>query len=294
MTDVVVVGGVFREVLDADTQPVRRYGGSGLTSAVAAAQLGATTVLAGTVGQEDEDAVRALVAAAGVADALLTVPGASGTFAFPERADERTPWPLFRPAEGRSVAAPTMPPAKVILTFGIPDYDPVADGWLRHVPSTATIIWDRQGWLSRARDAAAIVGIPASRKIYLANVREAAEEAEVADGTVALERQPPAGFSDAIVKMGAEGAAVFDGTTPDVSMARVAAFRVTVATTIGAGDVFAGAAAARLAAAAPLVEASTWGCAAAAVVIESGNNLLDVAAAARVQELLRERGAHSA
>jgi sugar/nucleoside kinase (ribokinase family) len=78
LSDVLVVGGVFREVLDADSTPRHRYGGSGLTAAVAAAQLGAATVLAGAVGAEDQEAVRALVAAAGVTDALQTVPGHAG------------------------------------------------------------------------------------------------------------------------------------------------------------------------------------------------------------------------
>ena len=291
MSDLLIVGGVFREVLDADTQPRSRYGGSGLAAAVAAAQLGAATVLAGAVGADDEEAVRALVAAAGVTDALLTMPGASGTFAFPTRTDERSPWPLYRPAEGRPGEAPNLPAGKVILAFGIPDYDPVTDGWLRDVASSATIMWDRQGWLSRARDARAVVGLAPSRKIYLANAREAAEEADVAEDAAALERQPPEGFSDAIIKLGADGVAVFGGTTPDVPMARIAAFPVVVSTTIAAGDVFAGAVAARLAAGAPLVEAAVWGCAAAAVAIESGENLLDAAAAVRVHELVKERAA---
>ena len=292
MTDVLVVGGVFREVLDADTEPLRRYGGSGLTAAVAAAQLGAVTAVAGAVGADDEEAVRALVAAAGVTDALVTVPGASGTVAYPTRNEERTPWPLYRPAEGRPGEAPTLLAAGIVLTFGVPDYDPVAEGWLKDVDSAATIIWDRQGWLSRARDATAVVRLPASRRIYLANAREAAEDAKVEDAA-ALEEQPPTGFSDAIVKLGPDGVAVFDGATPGAQMARVAAFPVVVSTTVGAGDVFAGALAAGLVAGARLVEAAVWGCAAAAVAIESGDNLLDAAAAARVRELVEQHGSSS-
>ncbi len=289
MSDVLVIGGVFREVLDADSTPRRRYGGSGLTAAVAAAQLGAVTVLAGAVGAEDEEAVRALVAAAGVTDALQTVPGACGTFAFPTQQDERTPWPLYRPAEGRPSEAASVPPARVILAFGIPDFDPVEDGWLRDAASTATLIWDRQGWLSRARDTSGVVGLSPSRKIYLANVREAAEEAGTADDAAALERQPPAGFSDAVIKLGADGAAVVDGTTSDPAIARVPAFFVVVSNTIGAGDVFAGAIAAGLALGVPLAEAGLLGCAAAAVAIESGDNLLDASAVARVRKLVEER-----
>ena len=293
LSDVLVIGGVFREVLDADSTPRRRYGGSGLTAAVAAAQLGAATVLAGAVGAEDEEAVRALVAAADVTDALQNVPGACGTFAFPTQQDERTPWPLYRPAEGRPSEAASVPPATVILAFGIPDYDPVAEGWLSDAAPTATLIWDRQGWLSRARDAAGVISLSPSRKIYLANIREAAEEAGTADDAAALECQPPVGFSDAVVKLGADGAAVVDGTTSHPAIARVPAFPVVVTTTIGAGDVFAGAIAAGLAVGRTLAEAGQLGCAAAAVAIESGDNLLDATAVARVRELVEERAALS-
>jgi sugar/nucleoside kinase (ribokinase family) len=181
----------------------------------------------------------------------------------------------------------------VILVFGIPDYDPVADGWLRDAGSTATLIWDRQGWLSRARDAGGVVSLSPSRKIYLANVREAAEEAGTADDAAALERQPPAGFSDAVVKLGADGAVVVDGTMSDPAIAHVAAFQVVVATTIGAGDVFAGAIAAGLALGKTLAEAGVLGCAAAAVAIESGDNLLDGSAVVRIRELVEERAALS-
>jgi sulfofructose kinase len=136
-----------------------------------------------------------------------------------------------------------------------------------------------------------VVGLSPSRKIYLANAREAAEEARTADEAAALERQPPAGFSDAVIKLGADGVAVLDGTTTGPAMVRVPAFPVVVTTTIGAGDVFAGAIAAGLVASAPLAEAGVLGCAAAAVAIESGDNLLEATAVARVRELVEERAA---
>jgi sugar/nucleoside kinase (ribokinase family) len=114
-----------------------------------------------------------------------------------------------------------------------------------------------------------------SRKIYVANAREAAEEAGTANDAAALERQPPTGFSDAIVKLGADGAAVLDGTTSDNGMARIPAFPVAVSTTIGAGDVFAGAVAAGLAEGVPLVEAAV-----------SKPATIDATPAARVLELV--------
>ena len=52
--DVLVVGGIFREVFDADTKPSMRYGGSGLTASVAAARFGVETALASYVGTDDE------------------------------------------------------------------------------------------------------------------------------------------------------------------------------------------------------------------------------------------------
>ena len=82
--DILVIGGIFREVLDADTNPRRRYGGSGLTSSIAAARFGARVGLASFVGTDDERAVRAELEVAGVDDsAVLSVAGACGTFVYP-------------------------------------------------------------------------------------------------------------------------------------------------------------------------------------------------------------------
>ena len=79
-----VIGGIFRKVPDADTIPRRRYGGSGLTSSVAAARFRARVGLASYVGTDDDQAVRAELEVAGVNDhAVLSVSGACGTFVYP-------------------------------------------------------------------------------------------------------------------------------------------------------------------------------------------------------------------
>ena len=290
MIDVLVVGGIFREVLDGGTNPRLRYGGSGLTSAVAAARLGARVALASYVGDEDEETVRAELHAAGVNDEpVVTVLGVSGTFVFPARGDGDRPWPMYRPAEAVPTSLPTnVPPARVAVAFGIPDYDPIAAGWLDELDADTTLIWDRQGWLSRARDATAVLALPPSRKLYLANAQEAMEDsgAEGIDG--ALAAQPPAGFDIAIIKRDIHGVTVVEQTDGERRSTVVPSFPVTAASTIGSGDVFAGALATRLAIGDFPSVAARWGSAAAAVGLESGTNLLREDAMAAVEGLLAQ------
>ena len=129
--DVLVIGGIFREILDGDTDPRRRYGGSGLTASVAAARFGARVALASYVGAEDEETVRSELQLAGVDhSAVLSVVGASGTFVFPTLDDPKRPWPMYRPAEAFPKELPQIPEADIVVVFGIPDCDPVALGWL--------------------------------------------------------------------------------------------------------------------------------------------------------------------
>src|SRR5690606_21251043 len=139
--DVLVVGGIFREVLTADTNPRLRYGGSGLVAAVAAARLGAQVALGSYVGTEDAEAVRSELLLASVDDAwLVELPGASGTFLFPTLAAPSAPWPQYRPSEAVPHTVPMLPPAKVIVAFGIPDCDPIELGWLDSAPSASTLL----------------------------------------------------------------------------------------------------------------------------------------------------------
>ena len=285
--NVLVVGGIFREMLDADTSPRLRYGGSGLTASVAAARFGARVALASYVGAEDEEAVRAELQLAGVDDrAVLSVPGASGTFAFPTHEDQKRPWPMYRPAESLPQEAPQVPSAEIIVAFGIPDCDPVRLGWLGAGENYAIVIWDRQGWLSQARDARAILEIEAARRIYIANELEIIEETRVGSLDEALLVQPPRGFDVAVVKRGDAGVIVAEAGEGNSIPAIVRAFSVSTSSTIGSGDVFAGGFAASLAFGEPPVMAAKWGCAAAAISLQANRNLLAAGAYAQARELI--------
>ena len=275
VTDVLVVGGVFREVVDADSDPKLRYGGSGLTAAVTAARIECRVALASYVGSDDEEAVRAELLLAGVDDGpLLTVSGASGTFVFPTEEVPTRPWPMYRPAESIPQQSPLVPEAAVVLAFGIPDFDPVGDGWLRSMLPTTTLIWDRQGWLSRARNADAIIGLPAARKIYLANEAEANEDAEAKGVTRSPAPQPPDGFDVSVIKRGIEGVDVYFRDGLYCHYDHIPTFAVHTVSTIGSGDVFAGAFAGRIAQGDSPASAAKWGCAAASIALQTNDCLL--------------------
>ena len=285
--NVLVVGAIFREVLDADTSPRLRYGGSGLAASIAASRFGARVALASYVGAEDEAAVRAELQLAGVDDrAVLTVPGASGTFAFPTHEDQKRPWPMYRPAESLPQEVPQIPNADIVVAFGIPDCDPVRLGWLGAGENYTTVIWDRQGWLSKARDATAILEIETPRRIYIANELEIIEYTRVGSLDEALLVQPPRGFDVAVVKRGGAGVIVAEAGGENTSTAVVPAFPVSTSSTIGSGDVFAGAFAASLASGAPPVMAAKWGCAAAAISLQAKRNLLAAEDYAQARELI--------
>lgn len=285
--DVLVIGGIFREVLDGDTDPRRRYGGSGLVASVAAARFGARVALASYVGAEDEEAVRSELQLAGVDhSAVLSVVGASGTFVFPALDDPKRPWPMYRPAEAFPEDFPQVPEADVVVVFGIPDFDPVALGWLSPEANYETVIWDRQGWLSRARDASAVIGLKARRRIYMANELEAIEDACASSFQDALAEQPPRGFDAAVVKRGAIGVTVIEAEGGIAIQTTIPAFPVRTSSYIGSGDIFAGVFAARLAAGEPIDASANWGCAAAAVSLTGGQNLLTANVWSRASELI--------
>lgn len=285
--DVLVVGGIFREVLNADTTPSLRYGGSGLTASVAAARFGASVALASYVGAEDEEAVRAELQMASVDDsAVLSVVGASGTFVFPTHSDKMRPWPMYRPAEALPKELPQIPEADVVVMFGIPDCDPVELGWLGTGGNFGTVIWDRQGWLSRARDASTLLHVKTDRRIYVANELEAIEDARVASIQEALLVQPPYGFDAAVVKRGAAGVIVIETANDVARQTIVPAFPVRTSSTIGSGDVFAGVFAAHLASGASIDTAAKWGCAAAAVSLATDQNLLNAEAYVQASKLI--------
>ena len=285
--DVLVIGGIFREVLDADTRPRRRYGGSGLTSSIAAARFGARVGLVSYVGTEDERAVRAELEVAGVDDiGVLSVAGACGTFVYPTHQSRRQLGPMYRPAEAVPVEAPEIPAPTIVVAFGIPDFDPLAEGWLSGLGHQAMVIWDRQGWLSRARDARGVLRFSVPRRIYLANEDEAIEDARVCSFDAALAAQPASGFDVAVIKRGEAGVVVIEKSCGKVNFTSIPAFPVNTKSTVGSGDVFAGVFAARLALGESAVTASKWGCAAAAVSLTAQRNLLTDEAYVQASELM--------
>jgi len=92
--DVVVVGGIFAEILDGDTAPRSRYWRSALIAAILASGLGASTSIASYVGEEDAEAIEAMLKAA-------RVDVGQPCSMFQEPADVRNsqkgdrPWPML-------------------------------------------------------------------------------------------------------------------------------------------------------------------------------------------------------
>lgn len=271
MREVLVVGGIFREIIrrPGDEEPEIRLAGSALTAAVAASRLGASVSIASFVGSEDAEAAHSLLEHASVNTHLVVLDGASGTFAYAGDADADNPQPLYRPAETCPTLLPTLPEARVLLAFGVPDFDPVQDPEVRASAATAhTLIWDRQGWLSRTRDARAATALEAADRVLLVNAAETVDEGVLDD--VTGEVRLPSGFGRAVVKDGPRGALVVDGRAgPRHSL--VPAYPVRPVSTVGTGDIFAGVVAALLASGEHLVSAAMQATAATSVVLASGD-----------------------
>ena len=195
---------------------------------------------------------------------------------------------MYRPAEAVPVEAPEIPTSNIVVAFGIPDFDPLAEGWLKRLDRQATIIWDRQGWLSRAKDAREVLRLNVPKRVYLANEDEAIEDARVCSFDAALAAQPASGFDVAVIKRGKSGVVVIEKSHGEVGFTSIPAFPVNTSSTVGSGDVFAGVFAARLALGDSVVTAAKWGCAAAAVSLEDGQNLLSAQAFAQANELLSD------
>ncbi|MCL4553509.1 MAG: PfkB family carbohydrate kinase, partial [Candidatus Marsarchaeota archaeon] len=217
------------------------------------------------------------------------VAGASGIFVFPAHQNSERPWPMYRPAEAVPTTLPgSVPAARVVVAFGIPDFDPVSSGWLSGLRSDVVLVWDRQGWLSRARDSAAARALAPAMKIYVANEQEALEEARASTIREVL-LQPPPGFRVSLIKRGIRGVTVVERTKQGILCNVGEAFPVETESTIGSGDVFLGAFAARLSIGDSCVDAATWGCAASAIALKVGTNLLDDKALSSAQLLISNR-----
>lgn len=274
MPDVLVVGPVLVERLASGDGWNTRLGGSGLIAALASARTGAETALAGWVGEDDADEAHGLLEAAGVdVSPLKILPGASGIFVLHDPADGVPPAPQYRPFETspQTLARPALRHADVTVAFGSPDADPIAQGWLDS-PEPNTLIWDRQGWLSRARDAQLAALVPAKHRIWLGNIDEARAETGQDMEASAIEQLPPPSFRIAVVKCGPWGVIV---RYPDGREDQIGAFAAEGPTAIGTGDAFAGAFAARVALGAAPGDAARWGCAVAAAFLAEPSNLGD-------------------
>ena len=184
------------------------------------------------------------------------------------------------------VDAPEISAFDIVVAFGLPDFDPLAEGWLSEIDHQATVIWDRQGWLSRARDSREVLRLDVSRRIYLANEDEAIEDANVSSFDATLAIQPVSGFDVVVIKRGEAGVVVVEESKENVSITSIPAFPVNTNSTVGSGDVFAGTFAARMALGEPTVTAAKWGCAAAAVSLRGDKNLLTAEAYAQARDLL--------
>lgn len=283
MIDVLVVGGIYREVLDGDSTPRFRFGGSGLTAAIVAARSGVRTGLTSFVGEEDADSVFAMLQAADVdVRGVSILPGASGTFVFPT--DGTRPWPMYRPAEALPDNAPQVSEAGVYVVFGMPDCDPVALGWLEHLQELAILIWDRQGWISRARNAQAVGELSPQHKIYVANRDEAIAEFSAQAWSELLDKLPPPKYQGAVIKRGKDGCTVVD----EKEATDIRGFPLEVASTVGSGDAFAGAFAAGLARGANIRQAALQGNAMASAFLIAAGDALNERLSENAQALLRE------
>jgi sugar/nucleoside kinase (ribokinase family) len=268
--DVLVVGGTFREVIERQrAEPNARLAGSGLTAAVAAARMGATVAFASFVGEEDEDAARTLLTHAGVRPELIVAAGASGTFVYPADDDDTNPQPLYRPAETSPVELPPLGPATSLLLFGMPDFDtPRSAAVIAAAQGAQVVLWDRQGWLSRTRDASAASKLESSKRLLLANVDEAMDERIIDpdSGAVTL----PAGFDAAVLKDGRRGVLVVDARG---NRTEIPAYLVEVSSNVGSGDIFAGVLAAEVSTGAQLEDAARLAAAGASAMLRTGDTL---------------------
>jgi 2-dehydro-3-deoxygluconokinase len=267
VTDVLVAGGIFREVLVGYGRREVRLAGSGLYAAAAAARLNADVSLVAPVGDDDAEMALALCRDAGVEPLFMTTAGASGTFALDKVSLDR-PGPQYRPADAR-VTEPgwaSLEPA-VALLIGHPEWDPCASPFVRGCARHARLLWDRQGWLSRTHGAADAAAVPAVDRILLANVEEVVDELGV-PARAAMDALPLPGFAAAVIKDGPRGVYLITGERVALS-----AYDVKLVQSVGTGDVFAGCVAAELARGQPLTEACEVGVAGAAAWVSTDEPL---------------------
>lgn len=254
-----ISGGVFVE----EVAGRRRLGGSGLTAAIAAARYGAEVSLASWIGEAEADEAFALLDAAGV-DRLgvAVLDGLTTTYRMSDPGDLSMPLPQLVQGAVPSGPLPALPSAGVVLCIGTPGFDVISERWIDRPSEGGVLLFDRQGSHSRVLGARMASTVPAARRLLLTNVHEARAETAAADLEGAIARLPPEGFDAALVKAGPWGV-----TLVRTSLAPVGAYDVSVRSTIGSGDVFAGVLAAGLCAGDELADAAASAAAASAVWI---------------------------
>lgn len=253
-----VAGGIFLE----EVRGRRRLGGSGLTAALAAARFGTDVSLAGWVGASEADEAFALLDAAGVDRlGILVLDGATTVYRIGDPADLTMPLPRLIQGAVPDAEVPALPSAGVVLYFGTPGFDPIERRWLDRASEGATLLFDRQGSQSAVLGARMAFTVPAARRVLLTNVHEALSETIARSLSDAINGLPPEGFTDAIVKEGPWGSTLVDRHRQERP---IGAYDITIQSTIGSGDVFAGALAAALCHGTGLAAAANQATAAAA------------------------------
>jgi sugar/nucleoside kinase (ribokinase family) len=138
--------------------------------------------------------------------------------------------------------------------------------------SDAVLIWDRQGWLSRARTWESVSHLAPREKVYLANLEEALDELS-SESEEDLSTRIPDSFDHAIIKKGMDGVLIVRRSLqPKIDA--FPAFPVDVPSSVGSGDVFAGALSAGRAEGKTIASSVQGATAAAAVYLANGLDLM--------------------
>lgn len=278
---VVVVGNL---TIDDVVQPdgstmMARLGGNTVHTATAALACGATVSVITRRGEDfPVDALDSLAAAGVDLAGVRAVPGPTVRNWVVYETDGRRHW-LYRTPEERSAeVAPTpedlpaglLEGAGVVHVAAMPlDNAERVVAHLREVAPTALVTLDtHEGWTAEHRDR--VVTLARSVDLFVPSLEELEELTGVAGADPALAALAALEVNPIVVKAGADGAYVREGTTTTHVPALGS---VTVVDTTGAGDAFCGGLAAGLAAGHSVVDAVRMGVTVAGTAIGSSGSL---------------------